>query len=159
MDTKDEPNLNDPKLLRAGEAVARLSHPEAPQGLAARTMARISSSYKPVKRVFWLLRPITHPLARIAAAALIIYMLFPMTDVDLGARLGMQIEQNFMGHVVGDRVEALVDGVLTNHNYTTDSQAYLDSFMGVNNEKPGNGTVKVPLKHLPNLHVRKGSGT
>src|SRR5258708_7133510 len=127
MNTNDE--LNDPKLIRAGEAVARLPHPTPPEGLAARTLARISSSNKPVKRVFWLLRPTTNPLARIAAAAIIIYMLFPMTDVDLGARLGMQIEQNIMGHAVGDRVEAIVDGVLTNHNNTAESQGNLDWFM------------------------------
>lgn len=150
--------LNDPKLIRAGEAVARLPHPQPPEGLAARTLARISSSYKPVKRVFWMLRPITHPLARVAAAALIIYTLFPMTDVDLGARLGMQIEQNIMGHTVGDRVEAFVDGVLTNHNYTADSQAYLDSFMGIPGEKQ-NSAPKVSTKHAPLPHPRNRTGT
>ena len=117
-------------------------------------MARISSSYKPVKRVFWMLRPITHPLARIAAAALIIYMLFPMTDVDLGSKLGMQIEQNFIGHAVGDRVEALMDGMLTTHNDSPDSQAYLDSFMGVQSENVTPGKTK----HV-NLHSKYRSGT
>ena len=139
--------LDDPKLLSAGEAVARLSRPQPPEGLAARTLARISSSYKqPVRKVFWMLRPITHPLARIAAAALIIYMLFPMTDVDVGGQLGMQLEQHVIGHAMGDRVEALVDGVLTNHISTTDSKGYLDSFMGVNNAQNKKG-ARTHLRH------------
>ena len=125
----DEPNLNDPKLIRAGELVARLSRPSAPAGLAARTLARISASYqKPIKKVFWMLRPITHPVARVAAAAMIIYALAPMTDLDVASRLGVQIERHVTGHVFENHVEALVDSVISSPG---DSQPYLDSFMGV----------------------------
>ena len=153
--------INDPKLIKAGEAVARLSRSQPPQGLAARTLARISTSYKPVKRVFWMLRPITHPLARIAAAAIIIYMLFPLTDVDLGSRLGMQIEQHIIGHSMSDRVEALLDGVLANYNFNADNNAY-PSFIGV---QDGNAAYlrlsddKITQRHSAKPHPRGHSGT
>jgi hypothetical protein len=147
--------ISDPKLIKAGEAVARLPRPQPPQGLAARTMARISSSYKPVRRVFWMIRPITHPLARIAAAAIIIYMLFPLTDVDLGSKLGMQIEQNIIGHSMGDRVEALMDGVLSNYNFSGDNNAY-PSFVGV---QDGNAACSRSGVHAAKPHPRNHSGT
>jgi len=119
-----EPNLNDPKLLRAGDAVARMSRPSAPSGLAARTLARISARF-PVKRVFWMMRPITHPVARIAAAALIIYTLAPLTDLDFASKLGAELEQHVFGKRVEDRVEAFVDGVLIEHYSTSETDGYM----------------------------------
>ena len=148
----DEPNLSDPELVRAGEAVARLSRPSAPAGLAARTLARISQQYKPMKRVFWMLRPITHPIARIAAAALIIYALAPMTDLDIASRLGVQIEKHVLGQALEDHVEALVDNVLIRHDISIgESQPYLDSFMGV--QHVPNNSRRQPAPH----HVRTGT--
>jgi len=139
MDT-NEPNLNDPRLVKAGEAVAGLSRPQAPAGLAARALARISSAM-PVKKVFWMLRPITHPVARIAAAALIIYTLAPLTDIELGSKLGSQIEQHVTGSSLEDPVEHFVDGVLT--HYTpgdTDPYQPLKSYGRVAPSRPRNPT-------------------
>jgi hypothetical protein len=151
---QDNPNLSDPQLVRAGEAVARLSRPQAPAGLAARTLARISQQYKPIKRVFWMLRPITHPIARIAAAALIIYALAPMTDMDIASRLGVQIERHVLGSVVEDHVEALVDNVLIHHDISTgESKSYLDSFMGVPS-LPANNSPRHSVTHT---HTRTGT--
>ncbi len=142
----DEPNLNDPKLIRAGESVARLSRPQPPAGLAARTLARISASYqKPIKKVFWMLRPITHPVARVAAAAMIIYALAPMTDLDVASQLGVQIERHVTGHVFENHVEALVDSVISSPG---DSQPYLDSFMGVQRTNSNaNGSRHANVRH------------
>ena len=122
MNEPNLPNLNDPKLVKAGEAVAGLSRPQPPAGLAARALARISASM-PAKKVFWMLRPITNPVARIAAAALIIYTLAPLTDIEWGSKLGAQIEEHVTGSSVEDPVENFVDGVLT-HYTPGDSQGY-----------------------------------
>ena len=141
----DEPNLNDPKLIRAGESVARLSRPSAPAGLATRTLARISAQCKPIKKVFWMLRPITHPVARVAAAAMIIYALAPMTDLDVASQLGVQIERHVTGHVFENHVEALVDSVISSPG---DSQPYLDSFMGVQRTNSNaNGSRHANVRH------------
>jgi hypothetical protein len=118
----NEADLNDPGLAHAREAVAGLSRPLPPAGLAARTMARISGAL-PVKKVFWMLRPITHPIARIAAAALIIYTLAPLTDMEWGSHLGAQIEEHVLGSSVEDPVANFVDGVLI-HYTPADSQGY-----------------------------------
>jgi hypothetical protein len=151
---QDEPNLTDPRLLRAGAAVARLSRPDAPAGLAARTLARISEQYQPIKRVFWMIRPITHPVARIAAAALIIYALAPMTDLDIASRLGVQIEQHVLGASLENHVEALVDNVLIRQEIRpTEAQPYLDSFMGV----PSIPTSNNPRRPAPHAHTRTGT--
>ena len=146
MDTP-EPNLNDPTLEQAGEAVARLSRPLPPAGLAARTLARISGSCAPVKRIFWMLRPITHPIARIAAAALIIYTLAPMTDMEIGSHLGSQLEEHVLGSTVEDPVEHFVDGVLT-HYAPADTQGY----------QPRNSYGRMPstVRHTP-PHTRTGT--
>jgi hypothetical protein len=146
MSDDDDPN---PELIRAGEAVARLSRPEPPAGLAARTLARISAQYKPIKKVFWMLRPITHPVARVAAAAMIIYALAPMTDFDVASNLGSQIEQHVTGRAFEDHVEALVDTVTSPNG---ESQTYLDSFMGVPRV---NG--KTARRVTPPAHTRMGT--
>lgn len=115
--------------IRAGEAVQALPRPQPPRDLAARTMARIGAC-KPVKRVFLLLRPITHPLARLAAAILIIYSLAPMTDLDIATPLGRGIEKNVLGSAATDRIEGFVDNMLVQHgpaSYSWDP----DDFMGV----------------------------
>lgn len=146
MDTDD---LNDPTLMRAGDAVARLSRPQAPAGLAARTLARISERL-PVKKVFWMLRPITHPIARIAAAALIIYALAPLTDMDIASRLGSQIEQHVIGRTLGDHVEAFVDGVLIQHYTSDETQGYAPS-----HSYGRNLTTDHP--HVRPMHTRVGT--
>jgi hypothetical protein len=136
----------DENLLRLGDSISGLSRPTPPAGLAARTMAHIQANLKPAKRVFWLLQPITNPVARVAAAAAIVAMLFPLTDFETGATLGRGIE-NRLGARVTDSIESMVDNVLVQ---TTGpgvySQTYLDSFMGVNRPKDRPKVKRVAMK-------------
>jgi len=147
MEYADE--LNDPKLKAAAEAVENLPRPEPRAGLTARTLQRISAGYKPVKKVYFLLRPITHPLARIAAAAVIIYALAPMTDIDFGSKAGSFVEQHILGPSVSDRIDNFVNGMLSKHEWmSADSQPYLDAFMGVSRPASTN------TKHASTAHTR-----
>ena len=125
--------LNDmtPEMQRAGEAVARLSRPEAPSNLTARTLARAIAESKPVRRVVWFLRPITHPVARVAAAAMIIAMMSPMTDLNTADVLGQRIEQKIIGPQVADRIEGFVDSLLVMRGVPGYEQSDLDALMGV----------------------------
>lgn len=126
-----EHDLNDPKLIQAGEAVARLPQENPPRDLVARALARIAEGYKPVKRVFWMLRPITHPMARVAAAAVIILIMLPMTDLNLADPLGAGIENRILGRGTTDRVEHFVDTLLIRHGPATYSEPDPHAFMGV----------------------------
>src|SRR5436305_6365704 len=108
----DENEDLSPEMMRAAEAMSKLSPIDPPKDLVTRTLALISASYKPVKRVFWLLRPITHPLARIAAAAVIIFSFALMIDMNLADPLGSRIESLIIGRQTADRFEGLLDRVL-----------------------------------------------
>ena len=98
--------------------------------LASRTLNRIEIECKPAKKVIWLLRPITHPLARIAAAAVIIYTLAPLTDLKIAAPLGASIEEKILGARAAERIEEIVDVLLINYGDSSYPQSYLDAFMG-----------------------------
>lgn len=137
-------DLSDPRLARMGEALSNLPRPTPPPDLVARTLARIASQYKPVKRVIWLLRPITHPLARVAAAAVIIYTLTPMTDLDMADPIGRNIEQSVIGRQGTDKLEGFVDNLLVRNGPSTYSQSELDAMMGV---QPASRTHKLS-KHI-----------
>ncbi len=118
-----------PELARLGEQVANLPGVTPPADLVARTLSRISSSYKPVKRVFWMLRPITNPLARVAAAAMIIAGLAPMMDMNVAEPLGAKIEASIIGREAADHVEDFIDGMLRPGK--TYSQDELDATIGI----------------------------
>jgi hypothetical protein len=121
-----------PDMDRLGERIAGLSRPTPPANLAARTMAHIQSNLQPAKRVFWMWRPITNPVARMAACAAIVAMLFPLTDFETGANLGNGIERR-IGSRVAESIESMVDRVLISTGGQGEySQSYLDSFMNVN---------------------------
>lgn len=144
MDGREQ--LSDPRLLKAGNAVARLSRPTPPPDLVGRTLARIAAGYKPVKRVFWMLRPITNPLARIAAVAAIICTLTPMTDLNLADPLGRNIENKIIGRQGTDRLEGIVDSILVRNGTPSYSQPELDAVIGVD-------TAGSPLKaHAKRVH-------
>lgn len=118
-----------PELARIGASIEKLSHDDPPSDLVARTMAHISQRCKPVKKIFWMLRPITHPLARVAAAAMIIFALTPMTDLNLADPLGAGIERNIIGSRTAENVENFLDRLLV--RYTPDyTQCNPDLFMG-----------------------------
>jgi len=127
----DKLDLTDADSVRAGEAVARLPQPEPPHGLASRTVARVIKECQPIRKVIWLLRPITNPLARLAAAALIIVTLTPMTDLDMADPLGARIEHQLIGRRLADRIEVFVDRLLVIHGPPYYSQDDLDAFMGI----------------------------
>ncbi|MFH0938822.1 MAG: hypothetical protein V1899_06035 [Planctomycetota bacterium] len=127
----DKLDLADAELLRASEAVAGLPQPEPPRDLVSRTVARVVKDVYSFKKVFWLLRPITNPVARLVAAALIIVILTPMTDLNMADSLGARIEQRILGRRVIDRFEILVDRVLVIRGPSYYSQDELDAFMGV----------------------------
>lgn len=118
-----------PELARLGKAVEHLPKDAPPADLVARTLSRISAGYRPIKRVFWLLRPITHPLARVAAAAIIIAAFAPMTDMNLADPLGARIEARIIGSETADRFEGFLDSVLYRHG--SYSQDELDSVIGI----------------------------
>jgi hypothetical protein len=125
--------LNDPDLARMGAAIEGLSRATPPSDLVARTMARISERCTPVKKVFWMLRPITHPVARIAAAAMIIFALTPMTDVNIADPIGAKIEKNIIGSQTAENVEHFLDRLLVRYNSAQDyTQCNPDVFMGAN---------------------------
>jgi len=128
MAAKNE-DIFDADELIAGRAVASLPRPKAPADLASRTLARIAAS-APVKRTLWLLRPITNPFARCAAAAGIMLAVFPMTDLDMADKLGPRIEDRVVGSHVVDRVEIIVDDLLPT-NSESYSQGELDALLNV----------------------------
>lgn len=129
--TRDEFDLNDETLRRAADAVGALPKAEPPADLASRTVARVVKECRQFQRRVWLLRPITHPLARFAAAALIILTLTPMTSLNIAAPLGSKIEERIIGRQMTDRIEDFVDGLLVIHGPASYSQTDLDEFMGV----------------------------
>jgi len=118
-----------PELARLGDSVAKLPRETPPADLVTRTLNRISAGYKPVKRVFWMLRPITNPLARVVAAAMIIAALAPMIDMNVADPLGRKIESNIIGRETADRVEGFLDGVLRHGD--SYSQDELDAVIGI----------------------------
>ena len=121
----------DPRLQQAGEAVARLSKATPSSDLVARTMTNIHSKWVPVKRVFWMLRPITHPLARVAAAALIIFTLSSMINMELADPIGSHIERRIVGRTLVGKVENLIDRVLVRNGPPAYLQTELDALMGI----------------------------
>lgn len=117
-------------LGKLGSRISALSRPTPPANLAAKTVAFVQANCPPKKRSFWLFRSITHPAARVAAAAVIVMILSPLTDLETAASLGTRIEQRIIGPHVMDKLEVFMDPVLqTGDNY---SQPYFDSFLGVN---------------------------
>ena len=123
--------MDDPALRRAGEAVAQLPSEDPPPDLVARTLARIAASYKPVKRVFWMFRPIFNPVARFAAAAAIIVALLPMADLNLATPLGTRIESRIIGPENTDNIEDFVDDLLVRNGPPVYPQYELDAWVGV----------------------------
>ncbi len=117
-----------PELARVGKAVASLPMETPPSDLVARTLSRISAGCKPVKRVFWLLRPITHPLARVAAAAMIMAALAPMIGMNVADPLGRRIESSITGSKTTDHVEDFIDGMMRRNPYSQDE---LDAVVGI----------------------------
>ncbi|HYF47902.1 MAG TPA: hypothetical protein VEJ63_00735 [Planctomycetota bacterium] len=127
MEQHDEALELNADQLRAANAVAALKHEEPPQGLAGRTLSRIAES-QPVKRVFFMLRPITHPIARVAAAALIILSIVPIADVETATALGQRIEERITGAKVTERVERIVDKLLAYQGTPSFSPHELEPF-------------------------------
>ena len=122
--------VDDPVLRGAGEAVARLAAVEPPPGLAARTLARLTAGCQPVKRAFWLFRPIFNPLARLAAAAAIIFLLAPMTDLNMATPLGMRIE-GVIGVRATDHLEGFIDSLLVRNGVPDYPEYELEAVIGV----------------------------
>jgi len=129
-DSKSRFEPDDLALRRAGEAVARLAPVEPPPDLVARTLARVAAGCKPVKRAFWLFRPIFNPLARLAAAAAIILLLAPMTDLNLATPLGRRIEERIIGRHVTDHLEGFIDGLLVRNGAPNYPEYELEAVMG-----------------------------
>lgn len=132
MNEEQNPDgLDDPVLRRAGECVARLTPEEPLPDLVARTVARVAAGYGPVKRVFWLVRPIFNPVARLAAAAAIIVILLPMTDLNLATPLGLRIENRIIGSEATDDIEDFVDALLVRNGPPNYTQYELEAWVGV----------------------------
>ncbi len=121
-----------PELQATGDTVARLRRSVAPRDLIARTLER-ASLIKPLRKKLLILRPITHPLARIAAVVMLMAMTVPLTDLDVVDAVGNRIEHNVVGTNVMNHVENLVDGIVPEFNTAGYSQNELDGFTGVRN--------------------------
>lgn len=117
------------ELKRVGEAVGRLPKPQPPGDLADRTLARIEAglSDRDIRdlpppeearagkaiagpRRSWLLRKITHPLARVAAMLLLVVMLGLVVNLDTGERIG-RMSENLLGAQATDHIERFLDNV------------------------------------------------
>lgn len=110
-----------PELRELGDKVARLPRPVVPAGLAARTMARLAPELGEAARVphaerrhpawrFWI-NPITHPAARLAAAAFLLAITASLGNVNTAERVGRFFE-GLMGTRATERVEVWVDRML-----------------------------------------------
>lgn len=131
---------------KLGSRISALSRPTPPDNLTAKTVAFVQANCPPKKRSTWLLRPITHPIARVAAAAVIVLILTPLTDLETAASLGARIEQRVIGPRMMDKLEVFMDPVLpTSENY---SQPYFDSFLGVNRPAAPRKAPKQPNKRV-----------
>lgn len=118
----ENPELND-ELLNIGRQIEALPHPQPPKSLVARTLACIEKTVdirivQPVKKVWWL-RPITHPIARLVAALLLISTLALLADIDRAERVG-QFMSRLMGARTTERLEVLVDRVLLSFGPVSD---------------------------------------
>jgi len=147
MDDQMNPNELD-ALRRTGDAVAKLPPVEPPPDLVARTLARIAAGYSPVKRAFWLFRPIFNPVARFAAAAAIILLLLPMADLTLATPLGTRIEERIIGRDATDEIEDFVDDLLVRNGPPNFPQYELDALIGV--PRPSFMPIRRPQAAKPN---------
>ena len=134
-----------PELQKTGRAVAGMSRPKVPQGLLERTLER-AALIKPLRKKLLLFRPITHPLARIAAVVMLMSMVAsaPLTDLDTVDTVGKRIEYSVVGTKNVDRFESLMDNVLNKINTDGYSQSELDAVTGVYNWNPKMTRVKAP---------------
>lgn len=139
----DNDGLND-ELRALGAEVGGLPSVEPLAGLAARTLDRVRQECKPVKKVFFMLRPITNPIARLSAAAAIVFLVLSLADMDTADRLGSRIEQRILGRAMTDRVEGIVDNLLVRYSNNNYSQAYLDVYMDT--QAPNVVNRKRPVK-------------
>jgi hypothetical protein len=104
------------ELLAAGQAVGRLPSAEPPAGLAEHTLARlereglVARPGKPSAWRWWI-RPITHPLARLAAALVLFSALGVLGNVETAERVGRFFE-GLIGPRATDRLEVWVDRML-----------------------------------------------
>ena len=133
-------NNNDwlePELQTAGRSVARLGRTKAPAGLIERTLEK-AALIKPLRKKLLLFRPITHPLARVAAVAMLMSMVMtvPLTDPDTVETVGRRIEYNVVGTKAVDRFEQLMDGLLAKISTEGYSQNELDGLIGVYPNNP-----------------------
>jgi hypothetical protein len=150
MNAENDTWLN-PELQRTGSVVAGLSRPKAPLGLLERTLER-AALIKPLRKKLLFLRPITHPLARVAAVVVLMSMVAtaPLTDLDTVDTLGKRIEYSVVGTKNVDRFESLMDNVLAKINTDGYSQNELDAVTGVTNSNPKMTRFKAAK---PRLHT------
>ena len=139
------------RLLEAGQAVARLPRAQIPEGLAARTLARVAAAMPlSVRKRIWILRPITNPFARCAAAAAILLLLVPLSDLDFARAVGIKIEDNVVGRRVVDRMENIMDDVLPRGAPSGYLQSELDAFNNV--QSTNKSALKIQVRvSKPNL--------
>lgn len=123
------------ELRNIGRRIEALPHPQPPKGLVARTLACIEKTaelrvVQPIKKSWWL-RPITHPIARLVAALLLISTLAFFADIDRAERVG-QFMSRLMGARATERLEVLVDRVLLSFGPVSD----VDKDTARQNERP-----------------------
>ena len=147
-------NELEPELLAAGRSVARLRRAKAPAGLLDRTLERLAK-FPAERPKMWILRPITHPMARFAAAAMLMAMVHSFTYPDVASAVGSRIEHNIVGSKMVDRVEQIVDEIVPS-NAEGYSQYELDMYTGTYNVNTTSANARrrpTTAKARPNSRV------
>ncbi|MEI6234595.1 MAG: hypothetical protein WCT04_16190 [Planctomycetota bacterium] len=125
------------ELRKTGRAVAALSRTKAPASLFERTL-EAAAQIKPIRQKLLMLRPITHPLARFAAAAMLMSMVATaqVTDLDTVESVGRKVEYSVVGSKNVDRFEQFMDTVLAKINTDGYTQSEIDAVTGEYNTNP-----------------------
>jgi len=133
-------------LGKLGSRISALSRPAPSANLAAKTVAYVQANCPPKKRSSVLFQSITNPAARVAAAAVIVLLLSPLTDLETAASLGSRIEQRLSPQVM-NKLEAFMDPVLptSGENY---SDPYFDSFLGFDRPAAPRKVVAKPNRRV-----------
>lgn len=139
-----------PELLALGETVGRLPRSEPPADLGKRTLDRVaaelpaggvgaSESRSKIRTLPWWIRPITNPIARVAAAVALISTLGLFGNLDTAERVGLLTER-VIGENTTDQLEKFVDRVLLTYGPVKLSEKDMNVLVG------GHGYVPPSLK-------------
>jgi hypothetical protein len=140
-----------PELLALGETVGRLPRSEPPTDLGKRTLDRVAAELPAIEvgaseakfrisMLPWWIRPITNPIARVAAAVALVSTLGLFGNLDTAERVGILTER-VIGEGTTDQLEKIVDRVLLTYGPVRLSDKDMNMLVG------GHGYVPPSLKN------------